>query len=147
MNKARITKEYLNRVKKIWSSELSDYNKVVVDNSLATPIITPTVGIIDWTIDDIEQIDINTLKIFSVTGNLHSNSGIDYIYVSRSNGGRGIKQIQALYESRIIAVRQHLLRNNKRNKLIQYIVNSEEEDIIRVGKELLDLQHINDDIT
>ena len=147
MNKARITKEYLNRVKKIWSSELSDYNKVVVYNSLATPIITPTVGIIDWTIDDIEQIDINTLKIFSVTGNLHSNSGIDYIYVSRSNGGRGIKQIQALYESRIIAVRQHLLRNNKRNKLIQYIVNSEEEDIIRVGKELLDLQHINDDIT
>ena len=109
MNKARITKEYLNRVKKIWSSELSDYNKVVVYNSLATPIITPTVGIIDWTIDDIEQIDINTLKIFSVTGNLHSNSGIDYIYVSRSNGGRGIKQIQALYESRIIAVRQHLL--------------------------------------
>ena len=147
MNKVRITKEYLNRVKKIWSSELSDYNKVVVYNSLATPIITPTVGIIDWTIDDIEQIDINTLKIFSVTGNLHSNSGIDYIYVSRSNGGRGIKQIQALYESRIIAVRQHLLRNNKRNKLIQYIVNSEEEDIIRVGKELLDLQHINDDIT
>ena len=147
MNKARITKEYLNRVKKIWSSELSDYNKVVVYNSLATPIITPTVGIIDWTIDDIEQIDINSLKIFSVTGNLHSNSGIDYIYVSRSNGGRGIKQIQALYESRIIAVRQHLLRNNKRNKLIQYIVNSEEEDIIRVGKELLDLQHINDDIT
>ena len=147
MNKARITKEYLNRVKKIWSSELSDYNKVVVYNSLATPIITPTVGIIDWTIDDIEQIDINTLKIFSVTDNLHSNSGIDYIYVSRSNGGRGIKQIQALYESRIIAVRQHLLRNNKRNKLIQYIVNSEEEDIIRVGKELLDLQHISDDIT
>ena len=30
--------------------------------------------------------------------------------------------------------------------MIQYIVNSEEEDIIRVGKELLDLQHINDDI-
>ena len=30
--------------------------------------------------------------------------------------------------------------------MIQYIVNSEEEDIIRVGKELLDLQRINDDI-
>ena len=28
MNKARIIKEYLIRVKKIWSSELSDYNKV-----------------------------------------------------------------------------------------------------------------------
>ena len=30
--------------------------------------------------------------------------------------------------------------------MIQYIVNSEEQGIIRVGKELLDLQHMNDDI-
>ena len=147
MNKARITKEYLSRVKKIWSSELSDYNKVVAHNSFATPIIIPTVGIIDWTIDEIEQLDINTRKILSMMGNLHPNSDIDYVYVSRSNGGRGIKQIRTLYESRIIAVRQHLLRNDNRNNLIQYIVTSEEQDIIRVSKELLDLQHINDDIS
>ena len=146
MNKARITKEYLSRVKKIWSSELSDYNKVVAYNRFATPIITPTVGMIDWTVDDIEQLDINTRKVLSMTGNLHPNSDIDYIYVSRSNGGRGIKQIQTVYESRIIAVRQHLLRNNNRSSLIQYIINSEEQDIIRVGKGLLDLPHINDDI-
>ena len=54
--------------------------------------------------------------------------------------------MRTLYESRIIAVRQHLLQNNKRSNLIQYIVNSEEQDFIRVGKELLDLQHVNDDI-
>ena len=84
-------------------------------SSFATPIITPTIGIIDWTIGDIKQLDINTRKIFSMTGNLHPSSDIDYIYVSRSDGGRGIKDIRTLYESRIIAVRQHL---------IQYIVNS-----------------------
>ena len=82
----------------------------------------------------------------SITGNLHPNSDIDYIYVSRSNGVRGIKQITALYESKIIAVRQHLLQNNNRSNLTQYIVNSEEQDMIRVGKELLDLQHNNNDI-
>ena len=43
-------------------------------------------------------------------------------------------------------MRQHLLRTNNRSKLIQYIVNSKEQDIIRFGKELLDLQHLNDDI-
>ena len=146
MNKARITKEYLSRVKKIWSSELSDYNKVVAHNSFVSPIIASTVGIIDWTIDDIEQLDINTRKVLSMTGNHNPNSNVDYIYVSRSDGGRGIKQMRTLYESRIIAVRQHLLQNNKRSNLIQYIVNSEEQDFIRVGKELLDLQHVNDDI-
>ena len=146
MNKARIKNEYLSRVKKIWSSELSGYNKVVVHNSFATPMITLTVGIINWTIDDTEQLYINIRKILSVTGKLHPNSDSDYIYVSRSDGRRGIKQIRTLYGSRIIAVRQNLFQNNNWSNLIQYIVNSEEQDIIRVGKELLDLQHINDDL-
>ena len=144
LNKTKLTKEYLNRIKKIWSSKLSDYNKVVAHNSSATPIIIPTVGIIDWTIDDIEQLDIKTRKILSMTGNLHPNSDINYLYVSRCNGGRGIKQIRTLYEIRIIAVRQHLLRNKDRNNLIRYIVKSEEEETIRVGK---DLRRIADDIS
>ena len=139
LNKAKLT------IKKIWS-ELSDYNKVVAHNNFATPIIIPTVGIIDWTIDDIEQLDIKTRKKLSMTGNLHPNSDINYFYVSRCNGGRGIKQIRTLYESRIIAVRQLLLRNKDRNNLIRYIVKSE-EDTMRVGKELLDLQRIADNIS
>ena len=49
--------------------------------------------------------------MLSITDNLHRNSEIDYIYiyVSRSDGGRGIKQIRPIYETRIIAVRQQLL--------------------------------------
>ena len=54
--------------------------------------------------------------------------------------------VQSKCELFIIAVRQHLLRSNNRSNLIQYIVNSKEQDIIRFGKELLDLQHLNDDI-
>ena len=84
------------------------------------------------------------ILILSVTGNLHPNSDIDYICVSRSDDGRGIKQIRTLYKS--IALRQHLLQNNNRGSLIQYIVNSEEQGIIRFGKELLDLQYINNNI-
>ena len=104
MNKAKLTKEYLNYIKKTWVSELSDYNNVVAHNSFAAPIITPTVGIIDWTIDDIEQLDIKTHKILSMTGKLHPNSDINYLYVSKCNGRHDIKEIQTLYESRIIAV-------------------------------------------
>ena len=63
------------------------------------------------------------------------------------NGGRGIKLIQILYESRIIAVRQHLLCNKDRNNLIGCIIKSEEENTIRVEKQLLDLQRIADDIS
>ena len=96
LNKAKLTKEYLNHIKKILLLELSHYNKVVAHNSFATQIIIPAVGIINWTIDDIEQLHIKTCKILSMTGNLHPNSDINYLYVSRCNGGRGIKQIRNL---------------------------------------------------
>ena len=62
LNKEKISKEYFARVKKIWSSELSDYNKVTAHNTFAVPVITPTIGIIDWTIAEIEQLDINYRK-------------------------------------------------------------------------------------
>ena len=47
LNKEKVSKEYLNRVRKMWSSELSDFNKVIAHSSFAIPIITPTIGIVD----------------------------------------------------------------------------------------------------
>ena len=47
LNEEKSTKEYLNRSKKVWLSELPNYNNFGAHNSFATPIITPTVGIID----------------------------------------------------------------------------------------------------
>ena len=38
--------------------ELSDYNKVTAYNRFAVPIITPSLGVINRTIDDIKQINI-----------------------------------------------------------------------------------------
>ena len=73
LNKEKISKEYLNRVWKTWSSELSDFNKVIAHNSFTVPIITPTIGIIDWTIDKVRQIDINTRKLLTMTGSFHPN--------------------------------------------------------------------------
>ena len=55
VNEERVTKEYYRRVRKIWSSHLSAYNKTVAHNAFAVPIIIPTVGIINWSINDINQ--------------------------------------------------------------------------------------------
>ena len=99
INKERVTKEYLSRVKKICSSELSAYNKTIAHNSFATPVITPTIGILDWTIQEIKDIDIKTRKILSVAGNFHPNSDIDRLYMGRNLGGRGLRSCQRLFES------------------------------------------------
>ena len=143
LNKEKVSKEYLNRVRKIWSSELSDFNKAVAHNSFAVPIITPTIGIINWTIDEIRQIDINTKKLITMTGSVLPNSDVDRIYMSRAKGGRGLRSIRTLYESRIISLRQHLLRNANRNETQGYVRECGQTYIIRVGNEPL----INNDIT
>ena len=62
VNKTRVTKEYYTRVKRIWNSELSSVNKVKAHNSFAVPVLITTVGILNWTIDEIKEIDIKTRK-------------------------------------------------------------------------------------
>ena len=145
INKERVTNEYLSRVKKIWSSELSAYNKTIARNSFATPVITPTIGILDWTIQEIKDIDIKTRKILSVTGNFHPNSDIDRLYIGRNLGGRGLRSCQSFFESRIIALKHHLHQNKDRNQIINYVYNEENNNIMRAGNELLQKYYLTSD--
>ena len=69
VNKTRVTKDYHTRVKWIWNSELSSLNKVVAHNSFAVPVLTTVVGILNWTIDEIKEIDIKTREQLTMSGN------------------------------------------------------------------------------
>ena len=55
-----LNKEHFQRVRKIWSSELYANNKVTSHNIFAIPVITPTFGIINWTKEELHNIDIKT---------------------------------------------------------------------------------------
>ena len=83
---------------------MPDLNKVIAHNSFAVPIIAPTIGIINWKIDEIRQININIRKLLTMTGSFHPNSDADKIYMSRVKGGRGLRSIRNLYESKIISL-------------------------------------------
>ena len=54
VNKKRVTNEYYKRFKKIWKSKLSAYNKHVAHNAFAVPLLIPTFGLLNWTINEIE---------------------------------------------------------------------------------------------
>ena len=83
ISKERVTKEYYNRVKKIWRSQLSAYNKYISHNAFAVAVLIPTFGILDWTLEEIQAIDIRTRKTLTMTGNFHRNSDIDRLYLHR----------------------------------------------------------------
>ena len=54
INKERDTEEYINLIRKIWNSQLSDFNKAVAHNAFAEPILISTVEILDWTCKEIK---------------------------------------------------------------------------------------------
>ena len=72
------------RVRKIWSSELYSKKKVLASNSFAIPILIPRFGILEWTKEEILQIDVKTRKVLSVTGNFHRNSSVYEGYVTET---------------------------------------------------------------
>ena len=115
-NKERLSSEYFKRVR-IWKSELSAFNKQIAHNCFALPVLTPTFGILDWTLQNIEDIDIRTRKISNMTSNFNRNSNIDPLYIPRSMGGRGLKSIQTALDMRITSLKQHL-ENNKSGSAI-----------------------------
>ena len=53
INKERVLKEHYRRIKAIWTSQLNARNKSIAHNTFATAILIPTVGIIDWTVQEI----------------------------------------------------------------------------------------------
>ena len=72
-----------------------------------------------------------------MSGNFLLNSDIDLLYIQRNQGGRGLRQIQRVFESRIISIRQYLLRNRNRNTNISYICDEEKDNLLRLEENLL----------
>ena len=92
---------------------------------------------------DIKDLDIKTRKQLTMSGNFHPNSDISLPYIQRNLGGRGLRQIQRVFESRIISIRQYLLRNRNRNTNIAYIRDEEKDDLLRLRESLLQTYEID----
>ena len=67
----------------ILSFPFCSWFKVIADNTFPIPVLTNTVRIIDWTIEEIKDIDARTRKQLTMTGNFHPNGDVDILYLPR----------------------------------------------------------------
>ena len=70
---------------------------MLAHNTFALPTITSTVGILEWSIKEINDIDIKTHKILTMTGSVHPNNDVDKLYNNRKEAGRDLKSVQILF--------------------------------------------------
>ena len=82
-----------------------------------------------------------------MNGSFHPNSDIDRLYISRYQGGRGLKAVRSLFECRIASLYNHLQTYRERNEYMNYVYQQEENETIRVGKEHLNKNNVVASVT
>ena len=106
--KKAIVNEYERRLTLVWKSYLSGPRKVRATNSLCVPIVSFSFGIIPWTKKEIQHFDIVTRRIMTSTCNHHPRSAVERLYLPRSGGGRGLVNVENLYNRRLVVLAHHL---------------------------------------
>ena len=135
ISKERVLKEYYRRVRAIWKSQLNGRNKTIPNNTFTVAILIPTIGILDWTLKELEEADVKTCKVLCMTGNFHRKSNVNRLYVKRMEGGRGLKKFEDYFKTRMVAIRRHLIRDRKRNHLLKNVMEHEKDRIMRIGEQ------------
>ena len=95
-------------LKKIWSSELNARNKVKATNTFAVPVLSYSPGVVDWTKDDIMGLDRLTRRIMSDSRAQHPRSSLNRLYMPISSGGRGLINVEALYDGILFCTFAHI---------------------------------------
>ena len=125
-------KEFKQRNKKIWTSKLNAKNKIIAHNTFSVSMVTPTIGILNWTKNDIKSMDIMTRKQITMMVGSHHASDINRLYAKRSDGGRGLKNTEDSYELRMVSLSDHIIDKVKTHELLSKVKQHDEQRILRL---------------
>ena len=121
------SRTYLQRVKKVLKSQLDGKSTFQAINTWAVPVIRYSAGILDWTRNELQELDWKTRQKFKLSGSHHPQADVDRIYIPRKAGGRGLQSIEEVVHREenalttffhnstsleITALRPHFLKEN-----------------------------------
>ena len=97
--KEKIRKEYYCRMWMALKSELNAANKLEAINTSAVPVVTYSFNIINWTLQELAKLDTKTRRFLTTYKIHHPKSDVDRLYLPRTEGGRGLIQLELSYKS------------------------------------------------
>ena len=106
--KVKIRKEYKRRIKLVLKSELNARNKIAAINSLAAPIVLYSYGVIDWKLDEIQDLDRMTRKQLCMNQMLAKKADVDRIYLPCQEGGRSLMNLEKEYKATMIGLQTYV---------------------------------------
>ena len=118
--KVKIRKEFKRRIKLVLKSELNARNKIAVINTLAVPVILYSYGVIDWKLDEIQDLDRMTRKRLCMNQMLAMKADVDRIYLPCQEGGRSLMNLEKEYKATMIGLQTYM--TNKDDVQIQAVL-------------------------
>ena len=92
--KGKVTLEYIRRVKKLCRSKLNGGNLIDGFNTWVVVVVRYSAGIVDWTMEEVANMDRTTRKTLAMNGCLHTRSNVARQYLLKKEGGRGLISIE-----------------------------------------------------
>ena len=102
--KEKIQQEYFRRIGMVLKSELNFFNKMEAINTTAIPVVTCSFNIINWTAEDIKDLDRKTRKLLTKERMHHPKSDEDRMYLPMLSGCRGLIQTETSYNTTTIGL-------------------------------------------
>ena len=84
--KDKIKKEYLRRTRKLLETKLSCRNLIKGINTWAVSVVRYSRPFVNWTSEELKQMDQRTRKLMTIHKALHPRNDVDRLYVSRKKG-------------------------------------------------------------
>lgn len=123
---------------------MSGKNKVSATNTLAVPIVTYSFGVINWTVNEILELDRTTRKVMNMNRSLHPNCSIQRIYLPRTQGGRGLQSLEFQHYQQTLKMTIRILRSE--DPLLKMVADHEMRNqgafLFRAGQRALDKLNI-----
>ncbi|CAG4948141.1 unnamed protein product [Colias eurytheme] len=110
-------REYIKRVTVLCKRKLNAKNLIKSINTYAIPVLTYSFGLIKWSKTDIRRLEIKTRAILSKYNYHHPKSAIERLTVNREKGGRGLIDLNRLWQSQIENIRDFFYKKAETSKL------------------------------
>ena len=105
----------------VLKTELNASNKYQALNSFAVPVVTYSFNIINWKQNELQKMDRKTRKILTKERMHHPKADVDRMYLPRSQGGRGLTQLELTLKTTTIGLNMYLSKSDDR--LLQIVKN------------------------
>lgn len=105
----RLTKELTQRVSVIWSSPLSDYNKIQATNGFAIPVVSYAMWSQRINLEELREMDRIIRKVMNENSAKHPKLSNATLYLPRYLGGRGLTSVEQLYKETRIKTMAYIL--------------------------------------